>query len=438
MSFAALPGFRVFYPDQCAIRNHLFRLWRQSARQFGFFEYDAPILEPLELFTQKSGPEIVGQLFTFKDQGGRDVALRPEMTPSLARLVGSRVNSLRRPVKWFNIGEHFRYEKPQKGRMRSFYQFNADIFGEAGPGADAELIALCIHTLNAAGLSAKDFRIHLSDRTLWMHFLSGMGIEGEAAQAVLGVIDKRGRLSPEQAEAQLRPYLSDQTGSFLKQVEGLTSLRSLDALQVFFAEAPTADRDALDRRLNDWQALLADVEALGLSAYLSVDFGIVRGLSYYTGFVFEAFAVDHELRALAGGGRYDHLLSKLGYPDLPACGFAIGDVTLTHLLEATQGLPQYIDVPDLYLIIGGVDERKAALADLSLFREAGLRVDYALSPVSFGKQFKLADQSKARLAIIYGTEELARDEVKVRDMNQRNEELVPRKGLLSAIQVALK
>ena len=288
-----LPGFRVFYPDQCALRNHLFSLWKQSARCFGFFEYDSPILESLELFTQKSGPEIAAQLFTFADQGDRDVALRPEMTPSLARMVGSRVNSLRRPIKWFNIGEHFRYEKPQKGRTRSFYQFNADIFGEAGTGADAELIALCIHSLKILGLDASDFRIHLSDRILWMYYLFSFGLEGEAAQAVLSVIDKCGRLSPEQIEAHLSPHLGTETALFLKQINTLTAIDSIESLQAFFADISVSEREILDKRLEEWQTLLSELKAMGLDDFLQIDLSIVRGLSYYTGFVFEAFAVKH-------------------------------------------------------------------------------------------------------------------------------------------------
>lgn len=194
MSFETLPGFREFYPEACALRNHLFGLWRRAARSFNFLEYDAPVLEPLELYIEKSGAEIVDQLFNFEDRGGRAVALRPEMTPSLARLIGARANSLKRPVKWFNIGEHFRYERPQKGRLRAFYQFNADIFGEPGASADAELIGLLVHSLQAFGLSEKDFKIRLSDRNLWLLLLAAEGLDERDGAAVLGVIDKLERM----------------------------------------------------------------------------------------------------------------------------------------------------------------------------------------------------------------------------------------------------
>ena len=187
-TFQSLPGFREFYPEDCAARNGLFNAWRGAARRHGFAEYDAPVLEPLELFTEKSGEEIRTQLFEFEDKGGRKVALRPEMTPSLARLVAAQAGSLRKPVKWFSIGECFRYEKPQKGRLRSFYQFNADILGEAGPGADAECIALLVESLKACGLDEGEFEIRISDRKLWFLYLASKGLSEEQAIAALAII----------------------------------------------------------------------------------------------------------------------------------------------------------------------------------------------------------------------------------------------------------
>jgi len=197
--FNSLPGFREFYPDDCARRNFLFDAFRRVAHRFGFKEYDAPVLEPLELYIEKSGEEIVGQLFNFTDRGEREVALRPELTPSLARLVGAKASSLAMPVKWFNIGEHYRYERPQKGRLRAFYQFNGDILGEPGPAADAELIALLVEILRELGLTDKDFRIRLSDRNLWFIYLEGLGLEESKATEILGIIDKSEKISAEKA-----------------------------------------------------------------------------------------------------------------------------------------------------------------------------------------------------------------------------------------------
>ncbi|MGB0184047.1 MAG: ATP phosphoribosyltransferase regulatory subunit [Opitutales bacterium] len=209
MSFETLPGFRAFYPESSARRAYIFENWRAAAQSFNFQEYDAPVLEPLELYIEKSGEEIVGQLFHFEDRGGRAVALRPEMTPSLARLVGAKANSLKRPIKWFNIGEHYRYERPQKGRLRAFYQFNADILGESGASADAELIALLVQSLKAFGLGVEDFKLRLSDRDLWLFLLAAEGLDAAGSAQVLGIIDKLERNSREKTLEQLATVLGE-------------------------------------------------------------------------------------------------------------------------------------------------------------------------------------------------------------------------------------
>lgn len=441
--FERLPGFRDFYPEDCARRNHLFRRWSQSARSFGFQEYDAPALEPLELYTEKSGPEIVSQLFNFTDKGDREVSLRPELTPSLARLVGARANSLKRPIKWFNVGENYRYEKQQKGRLRCFYQFNADILGEPGPGADAELIGLCIESLTALGLNERDFVLRLSDRDLWIAFLAALGLEGEAALGILGVIDKRERLGIEGTAKQLEPWLGDATEDFLATVEQLTGLRSLEELRAFLpSRAPTSEiRERLEARLGQWERLLEILEAFGLKPFIRIDLGIVRGLAYYTGFVFELFELEGDQtvgRALAGGGRYDHLVGKLGYGEMPAVGFAIGDVTVSDLLEKKNRFPSILPGPDVYVVVGGDDTAAAAWADLASLRRAGISVDYALRPVGFGKQFKSAGQSGARLALIYGSNELAKNAVKLKDMRSSGEVVMPRTDLAATVLAVLE
>lgn len=434
MQFETLPGFREFYPGACARRNRIFEIWREAAQSFRFAEYDAPVLEPLELYIEKSGEEIVGQLFNFEDRGGRAVALRPEMTPSLARLVGSKANSLKRPVKWFNIGEHYRYERPQKGRLRAFYQFNADIFGEAGPAADAELIGLLVHTLRAFGFGASDFRIRLSDRDLWLLVLAAEGLDDAASARVLGVIDKMERQLPEKTRAALEPLLGDGSEGFLQKVASIVAIRDFDSLAAFVHNLPLEGerKDAALKRLADWEALLADLEAAGQGGFVQIDLGIVRGLAYYTGFVFEAFEASGEGRALAGGGRYDALVRKLGGPDLPAVGFAMGDVTLADLLEAKGLTPEEGDRLDFVFIVGGEAERRVALADASALRVAGYRVDCPLKPSGFGKQFKAAGQSGARCALIYGSEEVAADVLKMRDLQSGEERTVPRSELLAA------
>jgi histidyl-tRNA synthetase len=430
--FETLPGFREFYPEQCAIRNHFFRSWRLTAHRFGFAEYDAPVLESLDLFRVKSGDEIVDQLFSFTDRGGREVALRPEMTPSLARMVGARANSLKRPIKWFSIGEQYRYERQQRGRLRAFYQFNADIFGEAGPEAEIELIGLLIQSLTAFGLRADDFYVRLSDRDLWFYYLRGLGLGEEAVAQVLTVVDKIGREPEEVTLEKLRPFFGDDARDFWGKIGDLRKVRTLEELEQFLAGDAVEEeiRAGLVARLADWRRLLNGLEAMGLKDFVEIDLGVVRGLAYYTGFVFEAFDRKGELRALAGGGRYDHLLGKVSKADLPAVGFAIGDVVLHELLQERGLAPKYVSAPDLYLVIGGEAERKAALGDIYLLREAGYRVDYPLKQTGFGKQFKTADQSGARLALIYGEDEVAQRMVKIRDLRKGEEQTVSRTSLL--------
>lgn len=421
-TFQTLPGFREFYPEDLARRNHLFRLWRQTANTFGFAEYDAPVLEPLELYKAKSGDEIENQLFSFTDKGGREVALRPEMTPTVCRLVGARANALKRPIKWFSIAEFYRYERMQKGRGRCFFQFNADIFGEPGPEAEIELIALLVQCLCAFGLTDQDFYVRLSDRNLWFYYLEALGLDEARTRGVLGAIDKYEKYGDDafkgytEAFGPLAPELKTAILDFLQ-------IKSLPALE---AKLQTLGGEKLAGRLADWRKLLGALDAMGLARFVEVDLGVVRGLAYYTGFVFEAFDRKGELRALAGGGRYDDLVQKLGGPALPAVGFAIGDMTFALLLEQRGLMPTFVQAPDVYCVIGGEAERQAAFGDIHALRAAGYRVDYPMKDLAFGKQFKAATESGAKLALIYGGDELAKGVVKIRDLSQRNEIEVPR------------
>jgi histidyl-tRNA synthetase len=429
-TFQTLPGFREFYPDALARRNHIFRLWRQTAHTFGFSEYDAPVLEPLELYKTKSGDEIEGQLFNFTDKGGREVALRPEMTPTVCRLVGEKAATLKRPIKWFSIAEFYRYERMQKGRGRCFFQFNADIFGEPGVEAETELIALLVQCLCAFGLSDQDFYVRLSDRNLWFYYLEALGLDDARARGILGAVDRYEKLGDDAFKdyatqfGALDPALKEKVLAFLR----ITSIDALEAILLPLAQ------DKLSARLAEWRRLLANLDAMGLSRFVSVDLGVVRGLAYYTGFVFEAFDRKGELRALAGGGRYDNLVGKLGYAEMPAVGFAIGDMTFALLLEQRGLTPAIVQAPDVYAVIGGEKERLAAFADIHALRTAGYRVDYPMKDVAFGKQFKTAAESGARLALIYGGDELAKGVVKIRDLNDRSEHEIPRAQVLAAVK----
>jgi histidyl-tRNA synthetase len=429
-TFQTLPGFREFYPDALARRNHIFRLWRQTAHTFGFSEYDAPVLEPLELYKTKSGDEIEAQLFSFTDKGGREVALRPEMTPTVCRLVGEKASSLKRPIKWFSIAEFYRYERMQKGRGRCFFQFNADIFGEPGVEAETELIALLTQCLCSFGLTAEDFFVRLSDSNLWFYYLEALGLDDARARGILGAVDRYEKLGDDAFKGYteqfgpLDPALKEKVLAFLQ-------IKSIDVLEATLA--PFA-QEKLTARLADWKKLLGNLDAMGLGRFVTVDLGVVRGLAYYTGFVFEAFDRKGELRALAGGGRYDNLVGKLGYAEMPAVGFAIGDMTFALLLEQRGLTPNFVQAPDVYAVIGGEKERLEAFADIHALRAAGFRVEYPMKEVAFGKQFKAASESGAKLAIIYGGDELAKGVVKIRDLGDRSEHEVPRAQVLANVK----
>jgi histidyl-tRNA synthetase len=431
--FQSLPGFRDFYPEEFSRRQHIFHGWRRNASAFGFQEYDAPVLEPLELYTTKSGEEIETQLFSFKDKGDRMVSLRPEMTPTVCRMVGAKAGALKRPIKWFSIGEFYRYERAQKGRLRAFNQFNADIFGEAGPEAEIELIALLIQCLAGFGLTKDDFYVRLSDRDLWFFYLEALGFTDSQARGILSAVDRYEKMGDDafkgyaEAHGALAPELKDKVLAFLK----IKSLPELNA-----ALAPY-NSEKLSARLLDWGRVLDGLTAMGFAEFVSVDLGVVRGLAYYTGFVFEAFDRKGDLRALAGGGRYNDLVKKLGGPDLPAVGFAIGDVTTGLLLEQRGLMPAFANSPDVYVVIGGAAERKVAFADIQALRATGLRVEYPFKDLAFGKQFKAASESGAKLALIYGSDELAKGVVKVRDLIDRSEREVSRDTLTATVREAL-
>ncbi len=429
-TFQSLPGFREFYPEDFARRKYIFDLWRRAAHVFGFAEYDAPVLEPLELYKAKSGDEIEGQLFNFTDKGGREVALRPEMTPTVCRLVGAKANALKRPIKWFSIAEFYRYERMQKGRGRSFFQLNADIFGEPGPEAEIELIALLVQSLAAFGLTEQDFYVRLSDRNLWFYYLEALGLDEARVRAMLVSVDKHEKYGDDAFKGYIDQFgpleaaLKDKVLAFLQ-------VKTFAALEQTFA---TLASDKLTARLADWKKLLKGLEAMGLNRFIEVDLGVVRGLAYYTGFVFEAFDRKGELRALAGGGRYDDLVEKLGGPALPAVGFAIGDVTTALLLDQRGLAPTYVSAPDIYCVIGGEAGRRSAFGDIHALRVAGRRVDYPMKDVAFGKQLKQAVDSGAKLALIYGEDEIARGVVKIRDLTDRTEREVPRGDVQTVVR----
>ncbi len=433
-TFQSLPGFRDSYPDDLARRKYIFRLWRQTATAFGFSEYDAPVLESLDLYKAKSGDEIEGQLFSFTDKGGREVALRPEMTPTVCRLVGAKANALKRPIKWFSIGEFYRYERMQRGRGRSFFQLNADIFGESGPEAETELIALLVQCLCAFGLTEQDFYVRLSDRNLWFDYLGALGLDDPRIRGVLTAVDRYEKYGDDAFKGYVEQF-GEIEDNLKSKVLAFLQIKSLATLEELMAPL---NSEKITARLSDWRNLLAGLEAMGLSRFIEVDLGVVRGLAYYTGFVFEAFDRKGELRAIAGGGRYNDLVEKLGGPALPAVGFATGDMTFGLLLEQRGLMPAFVQSVDVYCVIGGSAEREQAFPAIQALRAAGFSVEYPLKDLAFGKQFKAASDAGARLAIIYGEDEIVKGVVKIRNMTDRSEREVPLIEVVTAVRDSLQ
>ncbi len=398
MAQGALPGFRDFYPEQFAERAHLMGVWREVARRFAFVEYDGPPLEPLELYTKKSGDEIVGQLYNFTDKGGREVALRPEMTPTLARMAAARAKTLRKPVRWFSVPQLFRYERQQRGRLREHFQLNVDIIGEADVTADAELLAVAIEVMRGCGLTSNDVCARVSDRRLLQAILAELGVPDERSGEVFDVVDKIERRPRESSIEKLRGVgVSDpDVDVFLRILDGVT----LDQLDAQFPSAPGVRERVAD--LRRYFGLLVGLRVLD---WVKLDLRIVRGLAYYSGIVFELFDIAGEMRAICGGGRYDNLLKAVGDADLPALGFGMGDVVLSDLLRERKLFPSAGVGPEVWLAGSDSSDRSArrvreVATDL---RAAGLSVEYSLREQSLNSQQSAARQSGAVFFVVLPT-----------------------------------
>ncbi len=403
-----LPGFRDFYPEplpnpeawSADARQYIFGKWREAARLYAFREYDGPPLEPLELFTLKSGEEIVGQLYNFTDKGERNISLRPEMTPTLARMISSSERNYKKPIKWFAIPQLFRYERQQKGRLREHFQFNCDIFGENDPAAEAELIALLIDSLRAFGLTAEDFVIRLSSRNAWQNFFEARvqdpAIRAEKSYSFFQIIDKLEREKPEESESKLRAL-----GFSLEEVKAFIS-----------SGEPTPELDSI----------LTNLQARGLGDFIKIDYHVIRGLAYYTGVVFEAFDRKGEFRAIAGGGRYNNLIKLIsgGKVDLPALGFGMGDVVLLELLKARGLLPKFGADIDAFCLIEDESLRPATLHLIQNLRSQKLVVEYPLIPAKSDKQFKRAVELNARFSLKLETQGTS-ENVRVKNLKSREE-----------------
>jgi histidyl-tRNA synthetase len=415
MEIQRLPGFRDFYPYEYAWRNYICEGWRNCARSFGFVEYDGPTLEPTDLYRKKSGEELKTQLFRFFDPGERDICLRPEMTPTLARLVAARERDFKKPIKWFSIAPFFRFEKPQKGRLREFFQVNCDLIGDSSAAADAELIALTIAMFRVFGLTEKDFYVRVNNRMLWLDFIQKRDIPAERLTEFLAIIDKLER-EEQSATAQKLTHFNV----------------TLDEVQTFLQTPAEA--------IPGFEALSQELRWRGVADMVKLDLTVVRGLDYYTGLVFEVFDRERQNRALAGGGRYDNLINVIsdGTVDLPAAGFAIGDVVLQNLLQelphtrakAEQALA--MGRCRAFVIIAEESRRPDALQLVATLRENQIASDFSLQPIKVGKQFQMAESIGAQFAVVVGQEWPV---VKVKNLQEREETAVSKDLLVNLLKL---
>ena len=407
-------GTRDFYPEDMRLRNWLFERFHSAARSHGFEEYDAPVLESEELYTRKAGEEIVGQLYNFEDKGGRKVALRPEMTPSLARMVMARAGALALPIKWYSIPQCWRYERTQRGRGREHYQWNVDIWGMNGIEADAELLSVLVQFFDSVGLSSEDLVIRISSRKVLEEVLGSLGLEGDIFAQTCVIVDKMDKLPEDVIEAQLSDLgLSSDSISTIRSVLGITDLESLSSALSSESEA-----------LIELQSLFSLCDSYGISDWVSFDASVVRGLAYYTGPVFEAHDRAGNLRAICGGGRYDKLIGTLGGNDLPATGFGFGDMVVMELL-ADKGLLPELSTGVSDVVFGmGTELRGAAMQVAAKLRSAGRTVDLILEDKKMKWVFKHAERCGATRLVMVMPDEWAEGKVRIKNLDTGDESTV--------------
>ena len=432
--FQAPKGTRDFYPDDLAIRRHLEGLWREVSIRHGFDEIEGPTFEHLDLYTVKSGPGIVSELFSFRRAGGdTDYALRPEFTPTLARMYAARAGELPTPTKWFCIPDHFRAERPQRGRLREFGQWNVDLLGDASPLADAEVIAVAAGVLDAFGLTPDDVRIRISHRGVVTAILQHLGVAPEQLPAALELIDRRDKMTPDAfrqraAELGLDADLVDRFAT-------IASARGdLGAEAELIRDLP----DMPDSAMDELVAVRDALRSVGAAPWCAYDLGIVRGLAYYTGTVFEVHEVSGRERAIAGGGRYDGLVELFDGPPTPAVGFAMGDVVIRLVLE-DRGLladpATYLPRPDVFVIATGTEAGEAALRPLvAELRAGGLHARHTYRATrNVKKLLGEAGRTRARCAVILG-DEFERGLVVVKDLDAGSQREVPQAVLLETLR----
>jgi len=404
-------GTRDFYPEEMRIRNWLFNHFKAAAKSFGFEEYDAPILETEELYTRKQGEEITQQLYNFEDKGERKVTLRPEMTPSLARMVLAKANTLPMPLKWYSIPQCWRYERMQRGRLREHYQWNMDIWGSNGAEAEVELLCAIVNFFERIGINSTQVGIRVNNRKLLQHVLESAGINEEQFTPVCIIIDKMDKIPQEAIEEQLRSL--GLTSENIELIQSTLSLKDLKSIN------ETLDNE--NPGLNELNQLWELAENYGITEWIEFDASVVRGLSYYTGTVFEAFDKGGTLRAICGGGRYNSLLSTFGGSDIPACGFGFGDVVIMELLSDLNLIPELPSGVDDIVFAMNEELRGAAMQVANKLRKNGRSVDLILEERKMKWVFKHAERSKAKTLVMITPNEWEQGKVRIKNLENKTE-----------------
>lgn len=415
MKFQAPKGTRDFYPEDMAARNWIMEIWRRVSLRNGFEEYDGPIFELLDLYKAKSGEGIVSELFHFEDRGGRELAIRPEMTPTLARMIAARANSLARPIKWFSVPRLCRAERPQRGRLREFFQWNIDVVGIDDVVSDAECILVAIDFFREIGLTPDDVVMKVNSRSLLSSLLAAQGFEKQRHEDIFAVLDKRDKLPSEVfVETVEKVTRSNEEKVTLLNIGEAAGVEGLDGLADMALENEPAETE-LDRL----RQLLALLTSMGVGEYCRFDMGVVRGLAYYTGVVFEAFGKGEFQRAICGGGRYGRLLEAVGGPPMSGIGFGTSDVVILTLLAELNRLPAEATKArrvDLFLIDADASLFDEVLALAARLRRIGLAAEFSYRRQALGKQLKQASACSASRAVIVGSEYTQRRTVSVKDL----------------------
>ncbi|MGD8458121.1 MAG: histidine--tRNA ligase [Anaerolineales bacterium] len=416
----AVKGTRDYYPEDMAIRTWLYGKIRQISESFGYSEYEAPLLETLNLYAAKSGEEIVEkQSYVFADRSGERIALRPELTPSLARMIAARQQQLTFPLRWWSFGPFWRYERPQKGRTREFFQWNIDMIGDDSPEADAELIAIAANFFKLLNLQSSEVQILVNDRRLMDKETLALGIDESKREEVYQLIDRKDKMDPDKWDANAADI-----GLNNKQISGIKEIIT---------------NNQLWEKSNELKFVFKALEAYGVNDYVQYAPHIIRGLAYYTGTVFEAWDTSGEFRALFGGGRYDNLVGDVGGQAIGSVGFAVGDLVITLLLKSLNKLPQFKETPaEIFITTFDEDHLIPALELGNELRSDGLRVTNHLKPEKLSKQFKYASKIGAKLVLILGPEEISNNQISIKNLESGKQESVGKETCVNRIREFLE